>query len=30
MMVWYKAGIIISSECNLFSSWYGWKLTHLS
>jgi hypothetical protein len=31
VLVEYTADIIIiiSSKCNLFSSWYGWKLSHL-
>ena len=30
MLVWYKADIIIiSSKCNLFVPWYGWKIVHL-
>ena len=31
VLVWYKVDIIIAiSNCNLFSSWYSWKIAELA
>ena len=30
VLVYYKVDIIISSKCNMFSPWYGWKIAHLA
>ena len=30
LLIYYKTDIIISSKCNMFSPWYGWKIAHLA